>query len=53
MKKILFFTLLLFLNACGKSEKVFSKLPSDAVIMAFGDSLGEAVFKLLQETGAL
>ncbi len=39
MKKILFLTLLLFLTACGKSEKVFSKLPSDAVIMAFGDSL--------------
>jgi lysophospholipase L1-like esterase len=39
MKKILFFILLLSLTACGKSEKVFSKLPSDAVIMAFGDSL--------------
>jgi lysophospholipase L1-like esterase len=39
MKKILFLTLLLFLTACGKSEKVFSKLPGDAVIMAFGDSL--------------
>lgn len=39
MKKILFFTLLLLLTACGKSEKVFSKLPNDAVIMAFGDSL--------------
>jgi len=39
MKKILFLTLLLFLTACGKSEKVFSKLSSDAVIMAFGDSL--------------
>jgi lysophospholipase L1-like esterase len=39
MKKILFLTLLLLLTACGKSEKVFSKLPNDAVIMAFGDSI--------------
>lgn len=39
MKKIIFLTLLLLLTACGKSEKVFSKLPNGAVIMAFGDSL--------------
>lgn len=39
MKKILFLALFLVLTACSKSEKVFSKLPNDAVIMAFGDSL--------------
>lgn len=39
MNKIIFLFLLLLLTACGKSEKVFSKLPDDAVIMAFGDSI--------------
>lgn len=39
MKKILLLVLLLFLTACGKSEKVFDKLPADAVILAFGDSI--------------
>jgi lysophospholipase L1-like esterase len=39
MKKTLLLTLFLLLTACGKSQKVFTKLPADAVIMAFGDSL--------------
>jgi lysophospholipase L1-like esterase len=39
MKKIILLMLFLFLTACGKSEKVFDKLPANAVILAFGDSL--------------
>ncbi len=39
MKKTLLLVLLILLTACGKSEKVFDKLPTDAVILAFGDSL--------------
>ncbi|NOQ36704.1 MAG: arylesterase [Methylococcaceae bacterium] len=39
MKKILLCCLFLFLNACGNDEKVFTPLASDAVILAFGDSL--------------
>ncbi len=39
MKKSLLLVLLILLTACSKSEKVFDKLPTDAVILAFGDSL--------------
>jgi lysophospholipase L1-like esterase len=39
MKQTLLLVLFLLLTACGKSEKVFDKLPADAVILAFGDSL--------------
>jgi acyl-CoA thioesterase I len=41
MKKLFVFLLLLLLIpiGCSKSEKVFSKLPAGAVILAFGDSL--------------
>ena len=39
MKKTLLLILLILLTACSKSEKVFDKLPTDAVILAFGDSL--------------
>ena len=39
MKKTLLLILLILLTACSKSEKVFDKLPADAVILAFGDSL--------------
>lgn len=39
MKKTLLLVLLILLTACSKSEKVFDKLPADAVILAFGDSL--------------
>ncbi len=39
MKNPLLFILLILLTACSKSEKVFDKLPADAVILAFGDSL--------------
>ena len=39
MKKIVLCILFLFLNACGDSEKVFTPLAKDAVILAFGDSL--------------
>ncbi len=39
MKKPLLLILFILLTACSKSEKVFDKLPADAVILAFGDSL--------------
>ena len=39
MKKTLLLILLILLTACSKSQKVFDKLPADAVILAFGDSL--------------
>lgn len=39
MKKLLICFLFIFLNACGESEKVFTPLADDAVILAFGDSL--------------
>ena len=39
MKKPLLLILFTLLTACSKSEKVFDKLPADAVILAFGDSL--------------
>jgi lysophospholipase L1-like esterase len=39
MKKTFLLILLILLTACSKSEKVFDKLPTDAVILAFGDSL--------------
>jgi lysophospholipase L1-like esterase len=39
MKKILLTLLFLFLNGCGDTEKVFTPLAKDAVILAFGDSL--------------
>jgi lysophospholipase L1-like esterase len=39
MKKIILLILLILLTACSKSQKVFDKLPADAVILAFGDSL--------------
>ncbi len=39
MKKIFLLTLFLILTACGDSEKVFTPLDKDAVILAFGDSL--------------
>jgi lysophospholipase L1-like esterase len=39
MKKTLLLILLILLTACNKSEKVFAKLPTDTVILAFGDSL--------------
>lgn len=39
MKKIFLLTLFLILTACSDSEKVFTPLAEDAVILAFGDSL--------------
>lgn len=39
MKKTLLLILITLLTACSKSEKVFDKLPADAVVLAFGDSL--------------
>ena len=39
MKKTLLLVLFILLIACNKSEKVFDKLPDNAVILAFGDSL--------------
>ncbi len=39
MRNILLSFLLLWLTACGESEKVFTPLSQDAVILAFGDSL--------------
>lgn len=39
MKKFLLYFLFIFLTACGDSEKIFTPLAKDAVILAFGDSL--------------
>jgi len=39
MNKAIFFFIFLLLTACGKTEPVFEKLSSDAVILSFGDSL--------------
>lgn len=39
MNKYLLILTFLLLAACNKSETVFEKLPTDAVILAFGDSL--------------
>ena len=39
MKKLFLAVLLLLISACNKPPKPLSKLPSDAVILAFGDSL--------------
>ena len=39
MKKVILVFAILFLLSCNKSDPVFEKLPEDAVILAFGDSL--------------
>lgn len=39
MKKVFLAFVFLLLSACNKSDPVFEKLPEDAVILAFGDSL--------------
>ena len=39
MKKSLLLAIFLFLSACSESSKTLTKLPEDAVILAFGDSL--------------
>lgn len=39
IKNILAFVLLMYLTACTQTEPVYSKLSSDGVILAFGDSL--------------
>lgn len=39
MNKWIMFLILLFCNACNKSSHSLTKLPGDAVLLAFGDSL--------------
>ena len=39
MKKPLLLAIFLFLTACSEPSKTLTKLPDDAVILAFGDSL--------------